>query len=218
MYSCDHAVLKECFPGGDEKTWVGAQKRPLTAGRLFVNSMDEMIKILNTKVPSYVRCIKPNHTKRALHIDDELLEHQVKYLGLLENVRVRRAGYCFRETYKDFFWRFRMLSPTTYPSWAGSDREGVTEIMDAVGIMKKNYQLGKTKIFIKDPAPVFRLEDERDLALDHIAQKLQRAWRRVLVSKRIGVCSMSCLGSYHLTGIKQPFSCARHSLHVATYI
>jgi hypothetical protein len=38
-------------------------------------------------------------------IDEELFRHQVKYLGLLENVRVRRAGFCFRETFKHFLWR-----------------------------------------------------------------------------------------------------------------
>jgi hypothetical protein len=53
----------------------------------------------------YIRCIKPNHTKSAGVIDEELFRHQVKYLGLLENVRVRRAGFCFRETYKHFLWR-----------------------------------------------------------------------------------------------------------------
>jgi len=186
MFSSGNSVLKSCFPEGDESTWAGASKRPLTAGRLFVNSMNEMIDILNTKVPSYIRCIKPNHTKSPKTIDDDLFKHQIKYLGLLENVRVRRAGYCFRETYKDFFWRYRMLSEKTYPHWEGSEKDGAVEVMNSLAINPKSYQLGKTKLFIKSPKDVFRLEEERDEMMDKIANKLQRGWRSYLVRKNIG--------------------------------
>lgn len=42
--------------------------------------------------PFYVRCIKPNDHKAADAFDRTRIEHQIAYLGLLENVRVRRAG------------------------------------------------------------------------------------------------------------------------------
>lgn len=186
MFESSSVVLKACYPEGDVSTWKGASKRPLTAGRLFVNSMNKMIATLNTKVPSYVRCIKPNHTRSPLRIDDELLTHQVKYLGLLENVRVRRAGYCFRETYKDFLWRYRILSPKTYPKWKGSDKDGCIEIFNALAIRSTEYQCGATKLFIKHPSVVFRIEGERDDKMDGIATKLQMAWRLYLVNKTIG--------------------------------
>lgn len=54
----------------------------------------------------------------------------MKYLGLVENVRVRRAGFCFRETYEAFFWRYRMLSPSCFPTYDGSERDGCKRIMD----------------------------------------------------------------------------------------
>ena len=44
----------------------------------------------------YIRCIKPNDVKRAGVFDDPMALEQVKYLGLLENIKVRRAGYAFR--------------------------------------------------------------------------------------------------------------------------
>jgi len=40
-------------------------------------------------------CIKPNPQKKASTFDNELIRHQVRYLGLLENVRIRRAGTVF---------------------------------------------------------------------------------------------------------------------------
>jgi len=187
MFRSKNKVLREAFPEGDETTWAGASKRPTTAARTFVTSMTSMIAALNTKVPSYIRCIKPNHTKSPGRVDDELFRHQVKYLGLLENVRVRRAGFCFRETYKHFLWRYRILGAgKTFPRWDGTDQEGSVEVMKAMGINPKAYQLGKTKIFIKSPKDVFRLEEERDVKVDEIATKLQMAWRAYLVNREIG--------------------------------
>ena len=71
-------------------------KRPLTAGTVFKNSMNELMKILGSKEPFYVRCIKPNEIKSPSAMNHERVVHQISYLGLLENVRVRRAGFAFR--------------------------------------------------------------------------------------------------------------------------
>lgn len=55
--------------------------------------------------PYYVRCIKPNDVKSPLLFEHERCRHQVEYLGLLENVRVRRAGFANRQTYPRFLQR-----------------------------------------------------------------------------------------------------------------
>ncbi len=74
-------------------------KRPQTAGTLFKNSMQSLMKILASKEPHYVRCIKPNEIKSPNAFNDKRVTHQIGYLGLLENVRVRRAGFAFRQEY-----------------------------------------------------------------------------------------------------------------------
>jgi len=55
--------------------------------------------------PYYVRCIKPNEMKSPVQFDDKRCSHQVAYLGLLENVRVRRAGFANRQPYQRFLQR-----------------------------------------------------------------------------------------------------------------
>ena len=55
--------------------------------------------------PYYVRCIKPNEDKSPTQFNYERCKHQVMYLGLLENVRVRRAGFAFRMNYTRFLLR-----------------------------------------------------------------------------------------------------------------
>ena len=52
-----------------------------------------------------MRCIKPNEEKSPVLFNYERSKHQVLYLGLLENVRVRRAGFAFRMNYTHFLKR-----------------------------------------------------------------------------------------------------------------
>lgn len=37
--------------------------------------------------------------------DDLLISHQIKYLGLMEHLRVRRAGFAYRRKYEHFLQR-----------------------------------------------------------------------------------------------------------------
>src|SRR4051812_37766276 len=63
-----------------------------------------MEKLLSCE-PHYFRFIKPNDEKRPSFFEKKRVRHQIRYLGLVENVRVRRAGFAFRMTY-DRFMRF----------------------------------------------------------------------------------------------------------------
>jgi len=58
-----------------------------------------------SKEPSYVRCIKPNGSKQASVFSRTEVCHQVKYLGLMENLRVRRAGFAYRRQHETFLQR-----------------------------------------------------------------------------------------------------------------
>ena len=122
-----HAVLQEQWPEG-AKAVTEVTKRPKSAGTTFKESMIALVENLRTKDPFYVRCIKPNETKSPMRFDDErclhqvsggargvawckrkrvwLLSLQVNYLGLLENVRVRRAGFANRQPYQRFVQRW----------------------------------------------------------------------------------------------------------------
>ncbi len=60
--------------------------------------------------PYYVRCIKPNEEKSPVLFNNDRVRHQAMYLGLLENVRVRRAGFAYRIHYKRFLQRYSRFS------------------------------------------------------------------------------------------------------------
>jgi myosin-1 len=81
------------------------------------------------------------------------VRHQVRYLGLLENVRVRRAGFAFRQEYDRFLWRYKMTSKDTWPN-SKDGRTDAPKILAAQGIPAEEYRLGKTKVFIRQVSVV----------------------------------------------------------------
>ncbi|KFW06700.1 Unconventional myosin-Ih, partial [Eurypyga helias] len=125
----------------------------------FKNSLTSLIEILMSKEPSYVRCIKPNENKEPGKFDDFLIRHQVKYLGLMEHLRVRRAGFAYRRKYELFLQRYKSLCPATWPHWHGPAAEGVERLIKHIGYKPEEYKLGRTKIFIRFPKTLFATED-----------------------------------------------------------
>jgi myosin I len=103
--------------------------------------------------------------------------HQVNYLGLLENVRVRRAGFAYRQRYDLFLRRYKMISQYTWPNYrGGSDRDGVSVLMNEQGFAE-DIKYGNTKIFIRSPRTLFALEQKRTRMIPGIVILLQKLWR-----------------------------------------
>ncbi len=117
--SSTNPYVRGLFP---EATAAASKKRPPTAGHQFKTSMLALIKTLMQCEPHYIRCIKPNDDKRAGRYDSARVSHQAQYLGLLENVKVRRAGFAFRQTFEAFAARYKMLSTQTWPSGSGDTK------------------------------------------------------------------------------------------------
>ncbi|TKS67475.1 Unconventional myosin-Ib MYH-1c [Collichthys lucidus] len=178
MYKATHSLIKQLFPEGNP-TKVNL-KRPPTAGFQFKASVGTLMKNLQTKNPNYIRCIKPNDKKASHIFTDSLVRHQARYLGLMENVRVRRAGYAFRQAYEPCLERYKMLCKRTWPHWRGPAREGVEVLMADLQVPTEEYSYGRSKIFIRNPRTLFFLEERRRQCLQDLAtliQKIYRGWK-----------------------------------------
>ncbi|XP_069735746.1 unconventional myosin-Ia isoform X2 [Phaenicophaeus curvirostris] len=178
MWAARHTLLRSLFPEGDPQKV--SLKLPPTAGFQFKSSVATLMKNLYSKNPNYIRCIKPNETKTAMLFTPELVLAQIRYLGLLENVRVRRAGYAFRQLYGPFLERYKMLGTRTWPRWAGGNRDGVEVLLEELAIPAEELAFGHTKIFIRSPCTLFDLEkrrQERVVQLATLIQKMFRGWR-----------------------------------------
>lgn len=78
----------------------------------------------------------------------EIVGHQVKYLGLMENLRVRRAGFAYRRLYDVFLERYKSLCPETWPRYNGPSKQGVAILMKYLGYTDEQYKMGKYVTYI----------------------------------------------------------------------
>ncbi|KAL4253614.1 Myosin-1 [Abortiporus biennis] len=179
--SSGNQFLQGLFPDRPDPN---SKKRPPTAGDRIKASAQALVENLMRAQPSYIRTIKPNQNRSATEYDAKAVLHQVKYLGLQENIRVRRAGFAYRNTFEKMVERFYLLSPnTSYAgeyTWSGDSKSGCERILTDTGIAKDEWQMGVTKAFIKNPETLFALETMRDRYWHNMAGRIQRAWRNYM--------------------------------------
>lgn len=158
------------------------KKRPPTAGSKIRQQCADLVATLMKCQPHYVRTIKSNDLKKANTFDTARCSHQVQYLGLLENIKVRRAGFAYRAEFYRFVQRFKMLSSKTWPrEFKGSDKDAAKAIVqvaqEKLKLSKDEIQLGRTKIFIKQPETVFDMDGLKEKKIASLVKKIQRCWR-----------------------------------------
>ncbi|XP_056428430.1 unconventional myosin-Ie isoform X2 [Hyla sarda] len=158
--------------------------RPTTASSKIKKQANDLVNTLMKCTPHYIRCIKPNETKKPRDWEESRVKHQVEYLGLKENIRVRRAGFAYRRVFKKFLQRYAILTKETWPSWRGDEKQGVLHLLHSVNMDSDQFQLGKTKVFIKAPESLFLLEEMRERKYDGYARTIQKAWRKYVARKK----------------------------------
>lgn len=163
------------------------KKRPTTAGFKIKTSAQALMQALSICSPHYIRCIKPNDNKAPNDFNDPRVLHQVKYLGLLENVRVRRAGWAYRSEFSRFLAKYKKLSLHTYSmagEWNGPPNEGCRHILQDMNIDQGQWQLGKTKVFVRHPETVFHLEECMERRDYDATVRIQNAWKAWKLRKK----------------------------------
>ncbi|XP_069041225.1 myosin IEb [Lepisosteus oculatus] len=181
MQSSEFPFIKDLFP---ENLDAEKKGRPTTASSKIKKQANNLVQTLMKCTPHYIRCIKPNETKRPRDWEESRVKHQVEYLGLRENIRVRRAGYAFRRVFSKFLHRYAILTRETWPQWRGEQRQGVLHLLRSVNMDQDQYQLGKSKVFIKAPESLFLLEEMRERKYNGYARVIQKAWRKHIAVRK----------------------------------
>ncbi|KAM8940473.1 unconventional myosin-If [Pelodytes ibericus] len=181
MQSSEYQFIQSLFP---EKLDSDKKSRPTTASSKIKKQANDLVNTLMKCTPHYIRCIKPNETKKPKDWEESRVKHQVEYLGLKENIRVRRAGFAYRRVFNKFLQRYAILTQETWPRWRGDERQGVQHLLRSVNMDSDQYQMGKTKVFVKNPESLFLLEEMRERKFDTFARTIQKAWRRYIARRK----------------------------------
>ncbi|KAG5833155.1 hypothetical protein ANANG_G00272860 [Anguilla anguilla] len=143
----------------EETLKMGTARRKPTVSSQFRDSLHSLMATLSASNPFFIRCIKPNMEKNPNRFDPEVVLNQLRYSGMLETVKIRRAGFPVRRTFQDFFSRYKMILRDG--DRAGDERRRCVDLLAAYDGARAEWQLGKTKVFLKE-ALEQRLEKERE--------------------------------------------------------
>merc|ERR1712183_1253996 len=152
----------------------------------FKDQLNNLINMLMTTEPSFIRCIVPNNHKKPGVIDPFLVMHQLTCNGVLEGIRICRKGFPNRVLYLDFRTRYAILAPKEAVKAMKSVKRPITEekkniaathaVMDKVNLIGDKFQYGHTKIFFR--AGILGLMEEiRDDRINDLVSMLQGAIR-----------------------------------------
>ncbi|EGD80527.1 myosin-VIIa [Salpingoeca rosetta] len=165
-----------------------------TLASQFKRSLDALMKTLGACNPYFVRCIKPNEYKKPNMFDRLLCTRQLRYSGMMETIRIRRAGYPIRHSFAEFIARYRLLDSSIPPAGSSADKENAlklaTRVLGEAGAA--DWQAGHTKVFLKD-AHDQKLEDAREDAFTDQAVVLQRVLRGAMARARFTAMKSSML-------------------------
>ena len=155
-----------------------ARKQPMTVTAQFQQSLHSLMDTLNQANPFFIRCIKSNGNKVPNQFDDETVQRQLRYTGMLETVRIRQAGFNVRLTYDEFIQLYRIL----LPKGLLSSQNDVRDFLATLNLDRDNYQLGGSKVFLRE-SEKHKLDCKLHQQIMASIVTLQR-WFRVCLERR----------------------------------
>uniref|UniRef100_A0A9J2P6J4 Phorbol-ester/DAG-type domain-containing protein n=1 Tax=Ascaris lumbricoides TaxID=6252 RepID=A0A9J2P6J4_ASCLU len=153
--------------------------KPSSVSKQFEHSLSRLMKTLAQATPYFIRCIKSNNEKIPNYFDDNIILRQLRYTGMLETVRIRRAGYSFRIECNAFVKQYRILLPNGRDSTV-EDVKFFFAHHPLIG--EDKVQFGVTKIFMRD-AEKLLLDDQLHKTIMQHIETLQH-WFRSVITRR----------------------------------
>ncbi|XP_053556080.1 unconventional myosin-Vb-like [Bombina bombina] len=164
------------LPRGRKSFHMSAKSSRRTIGCQFRASLQQLMSVLNCTNPHYVRCIKPNDSKKPFLFEPHRAVQQLRACGVLETIRISAAGYPSRWTYEEFFSRYRFLTQSVLQN--ADMKENCRQALNELVMDPNSYQLGNTKVFFR-AGQVAYLERQRGKKLFQacvVIQKRLRGW------------------------------------------
>ncbi|KAG8520231.1 Unconventional myosin-XIX [Galemys pyrenaicus] len=107
-------LLKVLFPTDpkekSQEEPSGQSRAPvLTVVSKFKASLEQLLQVLQSTTPHYIRCIKPNSQGQAQTFHQEEVLSQLEACGLVETIHISAAGFPIRVSHRNFVERYELL-------------------------------------------------------------------------------------------------------------
>ncbi|XP_072041774.1 unconventional myosin-X-like [Amphiura filiformis] len=177
IYDLFEMVLSMSKPGEGSK----AMRKKPTVSSQFQESLHALMATLNMCNPYFVRCVKPNPLKIPNNFDTQLVLNQLRYSGMLETVKIRRAGFPVRRLFAEFAKRYQALIQGQEHQLSAQDQ--CSTLLIKYDSSKAQWQMGHSKVFMKEILEN-ALEIERGIQLSVLATKIQ-AFARGFIARQV---------------------------------
>uniref|UniRef100_F7B708 Myosin-9 n=1 Tax=Macaca mulatta TaxID=9544 RepID=F7B708_MACMU len=150
-----------------------------TVGQLYKEQLAKLMATLRNTNPNFVRCIIPNHEKKAGKLDPHLVLDQLRCNGVLEGIRICRQGFPNRVVFQEFRQRYEILTPNSIPKGFMDGKQACVLMVKPLlqvsrqeeEMMAKEEEL--VKVREKQLAAENRLTEMETLQSQLMAEKLQ---------------------------------------------
>ncbi|XP_063106978.1 unconventional myosin-XIX isoform X3 [Cavia porcellus] len=183
----------------------GQSRAPvLTVVSKFKASLEQLLLVLHSTTPHYIRCIKPNSQGQPQTFFQEEVVSQLEACGLVETIHISAAGFPIRVSHQNFLERYALLrrlgphmpsglrSPHATRGYSGQlarteEATLQTVLRDLLHALPALTQVaatpadplhcGKTKVFMTESV-LELLEGKRARVLEQCARCIQYGWKR----------------------------------------
>ncbi|XP_044253339.1 myosin heavy chain, non-muscle isoform X1 [Tribolium madens] len=153
-----------------------------TVSYLYKEQLANLMVTLRNTNPNFVRCIIPNHEKRAGKIDAPLVLDQLRCNGVLEGIRICRQGFPNRIPFQEFRQRYELLTPNVINKGFMDGKKACETMIKSLELDQNLYRIGQSKIFFR-AGVLAHLEEERDYKITDLIVNFQ-AFCRGFLSRR----------------------------------
>ncbi|NWS90299.1 MYH9 protein, partial [Toxostoma redivivum] len=153
-----------------------------TVGQLYKEQLAKLMATLRNTNPNFVRCIIPNHEKKAGKLDPHLVLDQLRCNGVLEGIRICRQGFPNRVVFQEFRQRYEILTPNAIPKGFMDGKQACVLMIKALELDSNLYRIGQSKVFFR-AGVLAHLEEERDLKITDVIIGFQACCRGYLARK-----------------------------------
>jgi len=155
MKNGSNALLVQCFhdhPGQPTETKkdTGGRKKGggKTVSSFYKSQLDDLMKVLYSTEPSFIRCVVPNTHKQPGMVESGLVMHQYQCNGVLAGIAICRKGFPNKISYGEFKGRYNILAAVAV-SKAKKDKDAAKAVFHAIKLDPEKYRLGHTKVFFR---------------------------------------------------------------------
>ena len=193
MVGCRNDFFKNLFADKVDKkqklkssTAAGHKLAHNTESSEFIQQLNTLADALDSSQPHFIRCIKPNSKKEASLVEPDLIREQLRYSGVLDAVKIRKQGFPFRPTHKEFWKRYWSLVPnfdaTIESENSVDDDERCLTLLTLLQQLKlEGEQSNVFQIFEYGRTRIFYRTEQHEL-LEGLRRK-KRAYFAILIQK-----------------------------------